>query len=105
MFSGFISAAETFSNRYYKPKPEPHLLGSLPGIVQLPPALHRALHQLLPAALHAEQQVLDQHHVLLLAEILQVRPRLVQLDDVVPVRVHLRHKHLGEDERNQELKQ
>lgn len=72
----------------------PYLLGSLPGLVQLTTSLHRALHQLLPAALHAEQQVLDQHHVLFLAEVLQMRPRLVQFNDVVSVGVHLRHEHL-----------
>lgn len=72
----------------------PYLLGPLPGVVQLAASFHRPLHQLLPAALHAEQQVLDQHHVLLLAEVLQMRPRLVQIDDVVSVGVHLRHKHL-----------
>lgn len=71
-----------------------YLLGPLPGIVQVTASLNRALHQLLPAALHAQQQVLDQHHVLFLAEILQMRPRLVQFNDVISVGVHLCHKHL-----------
>lgn len=52
--------------------------------------------------MHAEQQVLDQDHVLFLAEVLQVRSRLVQLDDVLPVGVHLRHKHLKREEQRGE---
>lgn len=71
-----------------------YLFCSLPGIIQLTTSLHRPLYQLLPAALHTEQQVLDQDHILFLAEVLQMCPRLVQFNDVVPVGVNLCHKHL-----------
>lgn len=73
---------------------EPYLFCPLSGVIQQTAALNRSLHQLLPAALHAEQQVLDQDHVLFLAEVLQMCSCLVQFNDVVPVGVHLCHKHL-----------
>ncbi|TNN67208.1 hypothetical protein EYF80_022546 [Liparis tanakae] len=70
------------------------------GLLQLQTtSLNGALHQLLPAALHAEQQVLDQDHVLFLAEVLQMCSCLVQFNDVFPVGVHLCHKHLHRAER------
>ncbi|KAF3842187.1 hypothetical protein F7725_024138 [Dissostichus mawsoni] len=68
-------------------------------------SLHRPLHQLLPAALHAQQQVLDQHHILFLAEVLQVCSCLVQFNDVFPVGVHLGHKHLHGTQRREGLVQ
>ena len=74
--------------------PISHLLGSLPGVIQSPAPLHRALHHLLPAGLDAHQQVLDQHHVLLLTEELQLVPGLVQLDDAIPMSVHFIGEHL-----------
>lgn len=71
-----------------------YLLRSFPGVIQQTTSLHRTLHQLLPAALHAQQQVLDQNHVLFLAEVFQMSACLVQVDDAFPVGVHLGHKHL-----------
>lgn len=100
----FRPASSSMEQQNNFKKSRPHLFGSLSGVVQLPPSLHRPLHQLLPAALHAEQQVLNQHHVLLLAEIFQVCSRLVQVNDVVPVGVHLRHKHLDEGRGKQTIK-
>lgn len=71
-----------------------YLFRPLPGVIQQTTSLNRPLHQLLPAALHTEQQVLDQHNILFLAEVLQMCACLVQFNDVIPVGVHLRHKHL-----------
>lgn len=80
---------------------ERYLFRPLPGVIQQTTALYGPLHQLLPAALHAEQQVLDQDHILFLAEVLQVCPCLVQFNDVVSVGVHLCHKHLHKSSREE----
>lgn len=73
---------------------ERYLFRPLPGFIQQTASLHGPLHQLLPAALDAEQQVLYQDHILLLAEVLQMRARLVQVNNVLSVGVYLCHKHL-----------
>lgn len=73
---------------------EQHLFGPLPGIIQQTTSFNRSLHQLLPAALHTDQQILDQDHILFLAEILQMGSCLVQFNDLFSVGVHLYHKHL-----------
>ncbi len=89
------NSSETISN----PVKIQYLFRPLPGVIQQATSLNRPLHQLLPAALHAEQQVLDQDHILFLAEVLQMCSCLVQFNDVVPVGVHLSHKHLHRAER------
>lgn len=76
------------------PRDLSHLFGTFPGIVQQASSLHWPLHDLLPAALNAQQEVLDQHHVLFLTEVLEVCSCLIQLDDLIPMWVHLSHKHL-----------
>lgn len=80
-------------NEFY-PTGFSHLFGTFPGIVQQASSLHWPLHDLLPAALNAQQEVLDQHHILFLTEVLEVCSCLIQLDDLIPVWVHLSHKHL-----------
>lgn len=82
-----------------------NLFCPLPCVIQQTTSLHRPLHQLLPAALHAEQQVLDQDHILFLAEVLQMCSCLVQFNDVIPVGVHLCHEHLHSAEGERRLGQ
>lgn len=71
-----------------------YLFSSLPCVVQETTSLNRSLYQLFPAALYTEQQVFDQDHVLFLAEILQMCPRLVQFDDVISLCIYFCDKHL-----------
>ena len=61
------------------------LFGLLVAPLQVPGALGAAGHDLLPAVLDAGQEVPDQNHVLLLTEVLQVGPRLVQSNHSLPV--------------------
>ena len=61
------------------------LFGLLVAPLQVPGTLGAAGHDLLPAVLDAGQEVPDQNHVLLLTEVLQVGPRLVQGNHSLPV--------------------
>ena len=62
-----------------------HLLGLLITSLQVPGALGATRHDFLPAVLHAGQEVLDEDDVLFLAEVLEVRPHLVEGHHGFPV--------------------
>lgn len=71
-----------------------YLFGSLAGLVKMSAAVERPLHQLVPAGLDAEQQILDENHVLFQAGKTKLRASLLQSQDLLSVGVHLVHKHL-----------
>lgn len=60
----------------------------------MPTPVQRPLHQLVPASLHAQQQILDQHHILFKAGKAQLGTCLLQSQNLLPVCVHLIYKHL-----------
>ena len=70
------------------------LLGLLVAALEVAGALGAARHDLLPAVLDARQQVLDEDHVLLLAEVLQVGAHFVQRDHCLTVLTHVLLQHL-----------
>ena len=61
------------------------LFGLLVTPLQVPGTFGAAGHDLLPAVLDAGQEVPDQNHILLLTEVLQVGPGLVQGNHFLPV--------------------
>lgn len=71
-----------------------YLLGTFAGFIQVPAAVQRPLNQFVPTSLDAEQQVFDEHHVLLQAGKAKLRAGFLQSEDLLPVGVHLVHKHL-----------
>lgn len=71
-----------------------YLFGSLASLVQVPSPIQRPLNQLVPASLHTQQEVLDEHHILFEASKAQLRSCLLQSQHLLPVCVHLIHKHL-----------
>lgn len=85
-FSYWLPRSETITLVYY-------LLGPLPRFVQGPSSFHQPLDHLLPPALHADQQVLDEHHILFLTEVLQMGSSFVQFYYLLAVRIYL----IGED--------
>lgn len=85
-FSYLLPRSENITLVYY-------LLGPLPRFVQGPSSFHQPLDHLLPPALHADQQVLDEHHVLFLTEVLQMGSSFVQFYYLLAVRIYL----IGED--------
>lgn len=54
-----------------------HLLSTFASLVEVSPAVQRPLHQLVPASLDAEQQVLDENHILLQAGKAELRASLL----------------------------
>lgn len=72
-----------------------YLFGPFAGLVKVSSAVQGPLYQLVPAGLYAQQQVLDQNHVLLEAGEAQLGSSLLQCQDLFSVGVHLIHKHLG----------
>lgn len=100
--SPVIAHLSSFS--YWLPRPENitlvyYLLGPLPRLVQGPSSFYQPLNHLLPPALHADQQVLDEHHVLLLTEVLQVGSSFVQFYYLLTVRIHFIGKDLSRKRR------
>lgn len=71
------------------PEKPTHLLGLLVAVVEGAGALGRLGDDPLPAVLDGDEQVLDQDHVLLLAEVFEVRALLVQLQHCLPVGTHV----------------
>lgn len=75
-------------------KGQVYLFGSLAGLIQVPSPVQRPLHQLVPASLDTQQEVLDEHHILFEAGKAQLRSCLLQSQHLLPVCVHLIYKHL-----------
>lgn len=65
----------------------------------MPSAVQRPLNQFVPTSLDAEQQVFDEHHVLLQAGKAKLRAGFLQSQDLLPVGVHLVHKDLDTQEK------
>lgn len=74
----------------------PYLLRTFPRIIQQAPSLHWSLHYFVPAALNAQEQVFNQDHILLLAEVFQMGACLIQLNYLISVWVDLCCKDLSE---------
>lgn len=81
-----------------------HLLGTFAGLIEVPSAVQRPLNQFVPTSLDAEQQVFDEHHVLLQAGKAKLRAGFLQSQDLLPVGVHLVHKDLDTQEKIDEQK-
>lgn len=71
-----------------------YLLGTFAGLIEVPSAVQGPLHEFVPTSLDAEQQVFDEHHVLLQAGKAKLRASFLQSQDLLPVGVHLIHKDL-----------
>ena len=71
------------------PHPLPYPFVLLVGLLQHPPLLSCPAHQLLPAQLDANQQILDVHSVLLAAKVLQISAGAVEVVHEIPVGINV----------------
>lgn len=77
-----------------------YLFSTFAGLIQVSAAVQGPLDQFVPASLDAEQQVFDEHHVLLEAGKAKLRAGFLQSQDLLPVGVHLIHKDLRTRRKN-----